>query len=122
MAALALTVASKAEIKASVLVFDLNSGISPVTKVVLAKDAKGNDLKYEYKTDSHGRVVSKINYFWNKADQDWTPMCAYSVFFGQDSNVLSYSEWNKVTHTFISNSRQTSYDAKQYPILISLPK
>lgn len=122
MAALTLTVVANAETKsAPKFAFESNADLSSVTKVIMAKDAKDNDLKYEYKTDSQGRVVSKVKYFWNKADQNWTPMCAYSVFFGNDSNVLSYSEWNKVSHTFISNGKQAVYDAKKFPVLIAMP-
>lgn len=82
----------------------------------------GNGYEYKtvYNTDRDGRVKEKIVYYMN-SNGAWVPLAAYSVFYGEDTNTVTYAEWNSKTRTFTQKAKQQQFDAKQYPVLFVLP-
>jgi len=83
--------------------------------------ADGHDYKNVYITDEEGRVTSKVLYVMN-ADGMWSPMGAYSVFYGDSTNTLTYAAYDSKTHTFTKHAQQTAFDAAEYPVVITMPK
>lgn len=91
------------------------------TRVVLATNDKGEDMKYEYETDSKGRVKSKIGYKWNHKAVKWQPVNAYMVFYSDSETVLTYADFDASRGTFTKNPQQIHFNAYDYPEIIMLP-
>lgn len=82
----------------------------------------GRDNKYEYNLDDKGRVSTKVSYAAKDFGRGWTPIAAYSVFYGEEETVLTYAEFNPTTGVFNLNPQQKRYNAKEYPELIRVPQ
>lgn len=78
--------------------------------------------KYVYNMDSKGRVVNRISYKLNKNNDKWSPISAYSVFYGESENILTYAEYNPMSHAFNSNAQQKNFNANDFPELIRVPQ
>lgn len=89
---------------------------APMTTKVMFEN---NNHKVTYIKDDHGRVINKIVY--QSVNGQWEPLGAYSVYYGEDETVLSYSRWDCVSHTFTANGQQTRYDSKEFPVIIIVP-
>lgn len=120
MTAMVMTVNANATEKSS----KVNNSVSKeiVKQKVMQTQVNGHDMKFVYNTDESDRVSSKVCYQWNAVNGQWEPVSAYSVFYGQDETIVSFAEWNKKTQTFTLNGKQERYDAKAYPIVISIPE
>lgn len=97
-----------------------NSTMS-ITKSVsyVASDARVTRIvnyKTSYIKDEQGRVINKIVYKW--ADDSWRPLGEYSVYYGDEENILTYAQWDRVNHTFTKNPQQQHFDSNEYPVLI----
>jgi len=79
-----------------------------------------NHMKYEFNLDNMGRVSTKVSYVMKKKDQ-WTPIAAYSVFYGEEETVLSYAEYDNVRKTYTRNAKQVRYNAAEFPEIIRVP-
>lgn len=80
----------------------------------------GKKYKTVYSTDDMGRVTSKM--IFTEGDGTWIPVCAYSVFYGDDENIVTYAAWNKSSKTFNKNAVQQHFNAKEYPVVIAKPE
>lgn len=78
-----------------------------------------NTKKLEYNLDGKGRVASKVVYAGH--NDGWSPVSAYSVFYGEKETVLTYAEYDDVHKTYTRNPKQTIYDANEYPEIIRVP-
>lgn len=78
--------------------------------------------KYVYNMDSKGRVVNRISYKLNKINGKWLPISAYSVFYGDGENILTYAEYNPISNAFNCNAQQKSFNANDFPELIRVPQ
>lgn len=100
-----------------------NSEKSEIVKQkVMKTQVNGHDMKFVYSTDANDRVSSKVCYQWNSTTDKWDPISSYTVIYGQEETVVSFAEWNKKTKSFTLNAKQERYDAKVYPVVISLPE
>lgn len=77
-------------------------------------------MKFEFNLDAAGRVETKVNYIGS--DDKWSPVSAYSVFYGEKETVLTYAEYNVLTKTFTRNPKQVRYNATEYPEIIRVPQ
>jgi len=80
----------------------------------------GTNKKAVFNLDGMGRVSTKVSYKKNSLN-DWNPVSAYSVFYGEDETVLSYAEYDNVRKSFTLNAQQTRYSATEYPEIIRIP-
>lgn len=81
-----------------------------------------NNYKYVYNLDENGRVANRISYQQNKSNGEWMPVAAYSVYYGQKENVLTYAEYNPDNKVFNNHPKQQVFNATEYPELIRVPK
>jgi len=79
-----------------------------------------NHMKYEFNLDNLGRVSTKVSYVMKKKDH-WTPISAYSVFYGEEETVLTYAEYDRVSKSFTLNAKQVRYNASEFPEIIRVP-
>lgn len=77
--------------------------------------------KYVYRLDEMGRVESRVSYKQSKMSGEWVPVAAYTVFFGEKENVLTYAEYNAENHVFNLHAKQQKFNSKDYPELIKVP-
>lgn len=77
-------------------------------------------MKYEYNLDGLGRVSTKISYLM-KSNEQWRPISAYSVFYGENETILTYAEYDNVRKTYTRNAKQVRYNAADYPEIIRVP-
>ena len=62
---------------------------------MLSIEVSGTDnIKYVYNLDENGRVTNRVSYKFNNKSGKWTPVSVYSVFYGEEENVLTYAEYN----------------------------
>lgn len=89
---------------------------------VLYKYNNVGEKKYKivYTTDEHGRVTSKI--ILVNGNDAWVPVSAYSVYYGDDENILTYAAWSNSSKAFNKNAVQQHFSAKDYPVVIAMPK
>ncbi len=78
-----------------------------------------NNFKTVYSTDELGRVTSKMIFIMS--DDQWVPVGAYSVHYGENENTLTYAGWNKTSKAFNKNATQQHFNAKEFPVVIALP-
>jgi len=81
----------------------------------------GTNKKAVFNLDGMGRVSEKVSYEKNILN-NWKPISAYSVFYGETETVLTYAEYDDINKTFTLNAQQTLYPASEYPIIINVPK
>lgn len=95
-----------------------NASTAPAPAIV---PTEANAAVINYKTsivkDEMGRVVNKIIY--KDVDGFWCPLGAYSVYYGEEENVLTYAQWDKSNHRFTLNAQQQHFNNKDYPVLIT---
>lgn len=85
-----------------------------------SKTVVNGNYKIVYSTDEKGRVVAKIILRKSPIEYNrWVPESAYSVFYGESKNVLTFGKWNG--REFRADAEQVRYDANDYPVLISMP-
>ena len=90
---------------------------------VLSIEVSGTDnIKYVYNLDENGRVTNRVSYKFNSKNGKWTPVSVYSVFYGEEENVLTYAEYNSQRKLFNSNPQQKRFNANEYPELIRIPQ
>lgn len=77
-------------------------------------------FKTVYSTDEQGRVISKI--ILVKGYDAWEPVGAYTVYYGEEENIVTYAAWNRSSKAFNKNAVQQHFNAKDYPVVIALPK
>lgn len=82
--------------------------------------ANGRHMKYEYNLDDMGRVSTKVSYVKNIMD-NWTPISAYSVFYGNEETVLTFAEYDMMKKTYSQNAKQVRYNAVEFPLIIRVP-
>lgn len=93
---------------------------------VVAKSNKSVEVMYGsrkkavFNLDGMGRVSTKISYKKNDFNS-WSPLSAYSVFYGEEETVLTYAEYDDVHRTYTRNVQQKRYNASEYPIVIKVP-
>lgn len=80
-----------------------------------------DDMKYEFNLDGSGRVSTKVAYKKDKKN-DWTPISAYSVFYGEEETILTFAKYNPYTKVFNYKPQQTRYNAQEYPEIIRVPQ
>ena len=80
-----------------------------------------NDKKYEFNLDGSGRVSTKVSYRKDNMN-NWAPISAYSVFYGNDETILTYAEYNPSTKIFNLRPQQTRFNAVDYPEIIKVPQ
>lgn len=97
---------------------NVNTNVSVSTSKIV--DNKDVNFKTVYKKDAEGRVVNKVIY--KSADGQWSPVGAYSIYYGEKENVLTYAQWDKKTKTFTLNAQQKHFDSKDYPIVMNAPE
>lgn len=78
-------------------------------------------IKYTYKFDDEGRVVSRISYVANE-DNHWMPVAAYTVNYGRDEVILNYGEYNAKTNDFRDNTQQQRFDANEVTEVLRAPQ
>lgn len=82
--------------------------------------AGNRHMKYEYNLDDMGRVSTKVTYVKN-IKNSWTPISAYSVFYGSEETVLTFAEYDMITNAYTANAKQVRYNAAEYPEIIPVP-
>lgn len=93
---------------------------SQIQKTYIYNKVGEASSKVVYSTDEQGRVINKIILHMNNGE--WTPVGAYSVYYGDSVNTVTYAGWNSNSRTFTKNPSQQSYDAKDYPVVIAMPE
>lgn len=80
-----------------------------------------NNKKFVYNLDGSGRVSTKVSYKKDNTD-NWTPISAYTVFYGQEETILTFAEYNPQTKAFNLKPQQTRFNAEEYPVIIRVPE
>ena len=94
--------------------------IATAKQKVMEVKANGRHMKYEYNLDDMGRVSTKVSYAKNIMNS-WTPISAYSVFYGNDETVLTFAEYDMMKKTYTQNAKQVKFNAVDYPVIIRVP-
>jgi len=78
--------------------------------------------KFVYIINASGAVISKTKYNFNAEAKDWTPVCIYRAYYGNEENKLVYSAWNAEEKAYTANTAIATYSKDECPVLMELPE
>lgn len=96
-----------------------NKNTTPAVAVNNVVKNSNKNYMTTYKMDAQGRVVNKV--VFKSVDGQWNPIGAYSVFYGESENIVTYAQWDKDSQTFTRNAVQQHFDSKDYPVVLTSP-
>lgn len=96
-----------------------NTADAPAPAVITTQSQPATSVNYKtsFIKDDEGRIINKIIY--KDVNGSWCPLGAYSVYYGEEENVLTYAQWDKAHHRFTLNAQQQRFNSKDYPVLIT---
>jgi len=97
--------------------------ISPIVEnqtAYIYNNVSNKDSKVVFSKDDQGRVTSKVILHMNNGE--WVPVGAYSIFYGETENIVTYAGWDSKTKTFTKSPSQQSFDATKYPVVMTMPE
>ena len=68
--------------------------------------------KNAYKYDENGNMINKITFI--KEEGFWKPVSAYSIYYGENENTVTFALWDAQHKTFTLNAKQNKYDNKEF--------
>ena len=97
--------------------------ISPIVEnqtAYIYNNVSNKDSKVVFSKDDQGRVTSKVILHMNNGE--WVPVGAYSIFYGETENIVTYAGWDSKTKTFTKSPSQQTFDAAKYPVVMTMPE
>jgi hypothetical protein len=68
--------------------------------------------KNAYKYDENGNMINKITFI--KEEGFWKPVSAYSIYYGENENTVTFALWDVKSKTFTLNAKQNKYSNKEF--------
>jgi len=93
---------------ALVAALTITATASAKTSVKFHEDDAHHQYRITCTYDKQGRLQTKVIDYLN-ANDCWTHKCAYSYFYGEDENTVTYAAWDAKTRTYTRNAKQQKF-------------